>query len=104
MKLNYNFRKRKMSFIETITKNSSPHKLHLHFNTKGMYNMQQNYFEKAPKRFAKWIYKSQFISTNLFMRLMSLLTSKSFKKQYTIYINDFKNYAEKGISIKRCVN
>ena len=100
MKLNYNFGKRKMILIETITETHLPHELHLHYDTKGIHNIQQNYFEQTPEGFTKWVCKSEFIPTSFFMRFMTMIAPKSFIKQTTIYLTDFKNFAESGISVK----
>ena len=100
MKLNYNFGKRKMTLIETITENRLPKELHVNYDTKGMHNLQQNYFEQTPEGFTKWVSINEFIPTNFFMRFMTLLAPKSFKKQSMSYLNDFKNFAEKEISVK----
>ena len=100
MKLNYNFGKRKMTLIETITENRLPKELHVNYDTKGMHNLQQNYFEQTPEGFTKWVSINEFIPTNYFMRFMTLLAPKSFKKQSMSYLNYFKNFAEKEISVK----
>lgn len=100
MKLNYNFGKRKMTLIETITENRLPKELHVNYDIKGMHNLQQNYFEQTPEGFTKWVSINEFIPTNFFMRFMTLLAPKSFKKQSMSYLNDFKNFAEKEISVK----
>ena len=99
MKLNYNFGKRKMTLIETITENNLPRELHIHYDAKGMHNIQQNYFEKTQDGFTKWVCKNEFIPTNLFMHFMIFLAPRSFKKQSMYYLNDFKNFAENGTSV-----
>lgn len=100
MKLNYNFGKRKIILLETITESQLPKELHMHYDTKGMHNIQQNYFEQTPEGFTKWVCKSEFIPTNFFMHFMMVLAPNSLKKQSITYLNDFKNFAEKGISVK----
>ncbi|WP_452224316.1 SRPBCC family protein [Lacinutrix chionoecetis] len=100
MKLNYTFGKRKMTLIETITESKLPHELHVNYDGKGILNLQQNYFESTPEGYTKWICTSEFIPTNFFMHIMTVLAPESFKKQSMVYLNDFKNFVEKGISVK----
>ncbi|AUC82011.1 SRPBCC family protein [Lacinutrix sp. Bg11-31] len=100
MKLNYSFGKRKMTLLETITENVSTSELHVIYDTKGMHNIQHNYFNQTQEGYTKWICKSEFIPTNFFMHFMTLLAPKSFKKQSMVYLNDFKNFAEKGTSVE----
>lgn len=100
MKLNYNFGKRKMTLLETITKNNLPHKLHLHYDTKGLHNIQKNYFEETPEGYTKWVSKSEFIATEFMMRMMTVFMPNIIKKQTMQYLLDFKNFAEKGLSVQ----
>ena len=94
MKLKYNFDKRYMELIETITETRLPHKLFVNYDGKGMHNIQQNFFKQTAEGYTKWICKSEFIPTNFFMRCMILLSPKSFKKQTMVYLRDFKKFAE----------
>lgn len=104
MRLNYTFGKRKMTLTETIIHADFPRELHLSFDTKGMHNVQENFFESTPEDFTKWISKNEFVPTNFVMRMMTLIMPKAFKKESMKYLKDFKNFAEKGISVDRCVN
>jgi len=100
MKLNYNLKKRKIYLLETVVENNLPYAMHFHYDSKGMHNIQQNYFSQTPEGFTKWVCKNKFIPTNFSMYLMTKLTPKSFKEQTMIYLKDFKNFAEKGISVQ----
>ncbi len=99
MQLNYTFGKRKMSLIETIVHIDLPNEFHMNYDTKGMHNIQKNYFDSTPEGHTKWTSKSEFIATNFMMRMMTLIMPGTFKKQSMKYLNDFKNFAEKGISV-----
>lgn len=99
MKLNYNFGKRKMELIETITKQDFPNEFHATYTTKGVRNIQQNYFEITPEGHTKWISKNEFQPTNFMMNAMLFLMPGAFKKQTKKYMTNFKNFAEKGISV-----
>ncbi|WP_299891748.1 SRPBCC family protein [uncultured Lacinutrix sp.] len=99
MKLNYKFGKRLLTLTETITSNNLPNAFHVNYDTKGLHNVQKNYFESTPEGYTKWICKSEFIPTGLIMHFMTLLMPKTFKKQSMQYLSDFKNFVEKGISV-----
>jgi len=99
MKLKYVFGKRKMELIETITKQDFPNEFHATYTTKGVRNIQQNYFEITPEGHTKWISKNEFQPTNFIMNAMLFLMPGAFKKQTKKYMTNFKNFAEKGISV-----
>ncbi|WP_299116540.1 SRPBCC family protein [uncultured Winogradskyella sp.] len=99
MKLNYDFGKRKMELIETITKQDFPNEFHATYTTKGMRNIQQNYFKTIEGNNTKWICKNEFQPTNFVMNAMLFLMPKAFKKQTKTYMTNFKNFAENGTSV-----
>ncbi|WP_298896560.1 SRPBCC family protein [uncultured Psychroserpens sp.] len=99
MKLNYKFGRRKMELIETITKRKFPYEFHANYTTKSVHNVQKNYFEKTNDGFTKWTSKTEFLPLNLVMRFMLFLMPSMFKKQSLKYMQDFKNFAEEGISV-----
>ncbi|WP_411767982.1 SRPBCC family protein [Winogradskyella sp. A3E31] len=99
MKLTYDFGKRKMELVETITKRNFPEEFHATYNAKGMHNIQQNYFEEVSDQQTKWVSKSEFLPTNFFMRIMLMVMPSAFKKQSLKYMTDFKNFVENGTSV-----
>jgi hypothetical protein len=99
MKLNFIIGKRKMELIETITKRKLPHELHANYSTKGVDNHQENYFEATPEGHTKWTSKSEFIPLGFGMKLLTVFMKGAFKKQSYQYMKDFKNFAEKNISV-----
>ena len=101
MKLSYQMGKRKMELIETITHKKLPHEFHGTYDVKGMHNVQENYFKENENGHTIWTSKSEFLPTTFIMRLMTLLMPKAFKKQSKLYMEDFKNFAEKGISVAK---
>lgn len=100
MKLNYKFGNRIMVLIETVTHNSLPNAFHVNYDTKGIHSIQKNDFKSTPEGYTQWICEREFFPTSFFMRMMIALMPKSFKKQSKTYLTDFKNFAEKGISVK----
>lgn len=99
MKLNFKIGKRHLELIETITKRNFPHEFHANYATKGVDNHQENYFEETPERYTKWISKSEFIPLGFGMKLLTVFMKGAFKNQSLQYMKDFKNFAEKGISV-----
>ena len=99
MKLNYQFGKRNMELTETIVETNFPDSFHATYDTKGMRNIQKNFFYKTSQNRTKWVSECEFIPTNFLMRLMTTFMKSSFKKQSLSYMQDFKNFAENGTSV-----
>jgi hypothetical protein len=99
MKLSYDLGKRKIELIETITKRNFPDEFHATYNTKGMHNIQQNYFSSTGPNQTKWKSKSEFQPTTFFMRAMLFFMPGAFKKQSLKYMINFKNFVENGSSV-----
>lgn len=99
MKLTYKMGKREMELVETITFQDLPHALHTTYDTKGMHNIQENFFEEIDANTTKWTSKNEFLATSFMLRMMTLLMPGAFKKQSKKYLQDFKNFAENGKSV-----
>ncbi|WP_417871993.1 SRPBCC family protein [Winogradskyella sp.] len=99
MKLKYKHGKRRMELIETITKQDFPNEFHATYATKGVRNIQQNYFESTSEGHTKWICVNEFEPTTFMMNAMLFLMPKAFKKQTKKFMTNFKNFAEKSISV-----
>ena len=99
MKLNYSFGKRKMEILETIIKQKFPGEFHATYTTKGIRNIQQNYFESTEDGFTKWISKHNYQPTTFAMSAMLFFMPRAFKKQTKTYMTNFKNFVENGISV-----
>lgn len=99
MKLIYKMGKRHLELLETITHRNLPHEFHGTYTTKGMHNIQENYFESTPNGHTKWISKSEFMPLGFTMKLLTGVMPSAFKKQSLQYMKDFKNFAENGISV-----
>jgi len=99
MKLEYKMGKRDMTLIETILKRNFPEEFHATYDTKGVHNIQKNYFKAINKTNTKWISESEFQFSGFGMKLMGWLMPGAFKKQSKKYMQDFKNFAENNISV-----
>jgi hypothetical protein len=100
MILNYKMGKRNMSLTETITKRNFPSEFHANYDTKGVHNIQKNYFHPINENQTEWISESEFKFSSFMMKTMGFLMPGAFKKQSMKYLIDFKNFAEKGTSVK----
>ncbi|TYB80102.1 SRPBCC family protein [Bizionia gelidisalsuginis] len=99
IKQNYNFGKDSISVIQTVTHSNLPYEIFVNYDTEGMCNRQKNHFSQLSENQIKWVCKTQCIPTSLYTRMLTVFMPRVFKKQTAIYLNDFKNYAEKGLSV-----
>lgn len=100
LKLCYDYGSRKIELIETITKHNLPTELHATYSTKGMRNIQENYFETSEDGFTYWISKNEFQPTSFSMNAMLFFMPTAFKKQTKTSMINFKRFVESGISLK----
>lgn len=98
MCLSYKMGKREMEMVETIIKRNLPEEMHTTYDIKGVHNIQKNYFREENGK-TRWISESEFQFSGLGMKLMGFLMPGTFKKQSLKYMEDFKTFAEKGISV-----
>ncbi|HAT64553.1 MAG TPA: SRPBCC family protein [Flavobacteriaceae bacterium] len=99
MRLDYQMGKRKLSMIETVIENNFPNKFHTTYDAKGVHNIQRNFFNIVDENTTEWVSESEFQFQGFGMKLMGWLIPGAFKKQSMKYLNDFKNFAEKGESV-----
>ena len=99
MKLTYSFDNRRMEIIETITKQNFPKEFHATFTSKGIRNIQQNYFESTLDDQTKWISKNNYQPTTFAMSAMLVFMPRAFKKQTEKFMTNFKNFVENGTSV-----
>ena len=99
MELHYDMGKRQLVLIETIIKNNLPDEWHATYDTKGVHNIQKNYFTELEDGRTKWSSESEFQFTGLAMKVMSFLMPGAFKKQSMKYAKDFKAFVEDGTSV-----
>lgn len=99
MELHYKMGSREMVLIETIIKRNLPYEMHMTYDTKGVHNIQKNYFKETDMKTTKWISESEFQFSGFMMKMMGFLMPGAFKKQSRQYLQDFKAFAEDGISV-----
>lgn len=96
--MKFSMGKRDMEMVETIIKKNLPEEMHMTYDAKGVHNIQKNYFKEENGK-TRWISESEFQFEGFGMKLMAFLMPSAFKKQSKKYADDFKNFAEKGISV-----
>ena len=103
MELEYKRGKKSMMLTETIVKNDFPAEFHATYDAGGVHNIQQNYFEVLDANTTKWRSESEFQFSNFMMKAIGFLMPGVFKKQSQKYLNDFKAYAEEGVSVSETI-
>lgn len=99
MKLEYMMGKREVVLTETITTNNFPSEFHANYDTKGVHNIQKNFFHEHEGNKTRWVSEAEFQFASFGMKLMAFLMPGAFKKQSMKYLVDFKNFAENGTSV-----
>lgn len=98
--LEYQMGKRNLKMTETITENNFPSAFHATYQTKGVNNIQRNFFyEEEGGQKTRWESQSEFRFDSLGMKLIGWLMPGAFKKQSLKYMEDFKAFAEQGTSV-----
>ncbi|RIV34232.1 SRPBCC family protein [Flagellimonas lutimaris] len=98
MSLSYKMGKREMNLVETIIKRNLPDELYMTYDTKGVHNIQKNYFKEEGDK-TRWVSETEFQFSGFGMKLMAFFMPGAFKKQSLKYMQDYKAFAEKGESV-----
>lgn len=93
-KMRFTMGKRDVEMTETTTKNNFPHEYSAIYETKGIYNPQQNLFTAIDENTTKYETFSEFKFDGFGMKLMGWLMPGAFKKQSQKYLDAFKEFAE----------
>lgn len=97
-RLKFKMGKREIDMIETILKINPSKKFYTTYEAQGVFNTQKNHFEKVAENKTRWIADSEFKFSG-FMRIIGLLNPGAFKKQSKQFMKDFKEFAERGITV-----
>lgn len=95
-KLQIKMGKRSTEMIETITKRELPEQFHGVYETNGVQNIQENYFEKRGPHKTTWTSHSEFRFNSFMMKLIGWMMPGAFKKQSKLYMEKFKEFAERN--------
>lgn len=99
MKLIYRFGSYTREITETIIKYNLPNEFHVNYTSPTTQNRQQNFYTKSDDGSTLWTSHNEFVPLNFRMRLILFFMPNAFKAQSITYMQDFKNFAEKGTSI-----
>ncbi len=99
MELQYQMGKRRLVMVETVLKRDFPGEYHLTYDTKGVHNIQKNYFKALGSGRCRWVSESEFQFSSSPMKLMGMFMPGAFKKQSRAAMQAFKEFAETGASI-----
>lgn len=95
MVMKFKMGKREMEMTETIIKANLPEEFVTTYNAKGVYNIVTTRFQSLDEKRTRYVSKQEFRFTG-FMKIFGFIMPGAFKKQTLKYLNDFKNFAEKG--------
>lgn len=97
-KLSIHLEGRDIEMIETITKCDLPKHWHARYTSKGLVSYQNNFFESIENQKTYWKTTSRF-EFHGYMRIVGRLLPGIFKRRSKTVMQDFKNFAEQGISV-----
>jgi len=93
--LKFKMGKRDIEMIESITKRNLPEEFNGTYETKGVFNIQNNRFVSLGPSKTKWISESECRFSG-YMKIFGFLMPGAFKKQSYKYLVHFKEFAEQG--------
>lgn len=94
-KLKYQMGKRQVEMIETIINRNLPDEFSGTYEANGVYNKVVNKFLEKPENKTTWVTENEFRFKG-FMKLFAFFMPGAFKKQTLIYMQRFKDFAEKN--------
>lgn len=97
-RLKFKMGNREIEMIESILKIVPNKKFYTTYEASGVFNTQKNHFENVAGNKTRWIADSEFRFSG-FMRIIGLLKPGAFKKQSRQFMEDFKNFAERGVTV-----
>ncbi len=93
-RMTFDFGKRKMEVIETITARDLPERICGRYVVNGTLNIQENTFTEIDQHTTRWTSKNEFRFKGFMMKLMGLVMPGAFKKQSNVYLKAFKKFTE----------
>ena len=85
---------REQEIVETITVMNPPHEVAATYEGGSVWNLIENHFQVIDESKTKWVLTSEFRSSNLFMRLLTIVAPGMFKKQTKLFMEKFREFAE----------
>lgn len=85
---------RELAIIETITVKNLPEELCATYEAEGVWNLIECRFYDLGANRTRWVLTSDFRSTSIMMKLMTVFAPGMFKKQTTKFMSRFQEFAE----------
>ncbi|MGY0392033.1 hypothetical protein ACW5R3_05670 [Bizionia sp. KMM 8389] len=82
----------------TISNRALPHQLDITFESDGIFVKQQNHFKAISDSTTSWTMINEFIPINFKMRMLLLIMPRTFGKEVSKHLLNFKKFAENTIS------
>jgi len=98
MLMKFKMGKREMEMTETIIKANLPDEFVTTYEAKGVYNIVTTRFQSLDENRTRYVNEQKFRFSG-FMKFFGFIMPGAFKKQTLKYLNDFKNFAEKGVIV-----
>lgn len=92
-RLRFQFGRRKMAIMETITRNELPEHFDGYYEMKGMRNEVKNTFQSSGLNRTRWTCDTAYQFKGI-MALIAPFMKENFRKQSTILMSNFKGFAE----------
>lgn len=99
MVMKFKMGKRVMEMTETIIKANFPEEFVTTYDAKGVHNIVTTRFQSLDENRTRYVSEQEFIFSG-FMKFIGFIMPGAFKKQSLKYLNDFKNFAEKGVTVQ----
>lgn len=93
-KLKYINRGREMEMVETIIKRDLPHMFSASYDAKGASSVIESRFEPLGDDKTRWHFFTEFHGSGIY-KVMMILMPGAFKKQSRLFLNKFKEFAER---------
>ncbi|WP_025741501.1 SRPBCC family protein [Aquimarina pacifica] len=98
VKLIYRIGKKEIEVTETIILMDLPESIHRTFDSKNIYNIQENNFEKLPNGSTKWTSTNEFRFSGS-LKFMKPFLYAAFKNKSYMQMQNFKVFIEDGKSV-----
>ncbi len=91
---------RRMEMKETVQRNELPKSFAVLYEAKGVRNVNEfEFVEQGPDKTK--LVAHQVFEFSGFMKIIGFLFKSAFPKQTMVYLQDFKNFAEKGVDVRQ---
>jgi len=98
-KITYDQKGKEMILIETLKVYNLPYEISGSYEHKMMDNEMQNLFTEVSPTQTRWVANIHYTRMKSFLKVIAFINPSMFKKQVQKWMDQFKAFAETGISI-----